>query len=137
LIYRVLVVDDYEPWRRHIKSALQASPRWQAVGEAADGLDAVQKAQALQPDLILLDVGLPELNGIEAARRILAVDPVRRILFLSENRSWDIVEAALGVGGPGYVLKSDAGRDLLSAMEAVVEGQRFISRSLTGRGLVR
>lgn len=107
------------------------------VGEAADGLDAVEKAEALRPDLILLDVGLPTLNGIEAARRILALDPDTRILFLSENQSWDVVEAALGVGGPGYVLKSDAGRDLLSAMEAVVEGQRFISRSLTGRGLVR
>jgi DNA-binding NarL/FixJ family response regulator len=135
VIYRVLVVDDYEPWRRHIESALQACPRWQVVGEAADGLDAVQKAQALQPDLILLDVGLPGLNGIEAARRILALDPDRRILFLSENRSWDIVEAALGVGGPGYVLKSDAGRDLLAAMDAVVEGRRFISRSLDGASL--
>jgi DNA-binding NarL/FixJ family response regulator len=134
LIYRVLVVDDYEPWRRQIKSALQASPRWRVVGEAADGLDAVQKAHALRPDLILLDVGLPVLNGIDAARRILALDPDRRILFLSENQSWDVVEAALGAGGFGYVLKSDAGRDLLSAMAAVVEGQRFISRSLTGHG---
>jgi DNA-binding NarL/FixJ family response regulator len=135
LIYRVLVVDDYEPWRRHIESALQASARWQVVGEAADGLDAVEKAQTLRPALILMDIGLPALNGIEAARRILALDPDRRILFLSENQSWDVVEAALGVGGgPGYVLKSDAGRDLLPAMEAVVEGQRFISRSLTGHG---
>jgi DNA-binding NarL/FixJ family response regulator len=130
LIYRVLVVDDYEPWRRHVKSALQASLRWQIVGDAADGLDAVQKVQALQPDLILLDVGLPELNGIEAARRILALDAGRRILFLSENRSRDIVEAALGLGGLGYVLKSDAGRDLVPAMEAVVEGRQFLSRSL-------
>ena len=130
MIDRVLVVDDYEPWRRHIESALQASPRWQVVGEAADGLDAVEKAHALRPDLILLDVGLPSLNGIEAARRILAHDPDRRILFLSENQSWDIVEAALRVGGRGYVLKSDAGSELLSAMEAIVEGQQFVSRSL-------
>jgi DNA-binding NarL/FixJ family response regulator len=132
LIYRVLVVDDYEPWRRHIESAIGASPRWQVVGEAADGLDAVHKAEVLRPDLILLDIGLPVLNGIEAARQILARDAHRRILFLSQNPSWAVVEAALGTGGPGYVLKSDAGRDLLSAMEAVVEGQRFISRSLTG-----
>jgi DNA-binding NarL/FixJ family response regulator len=130
LIYRVFVVDDYEPWRRHIESALRASPRWQVVGEAADGLDAVHKAQVLRPDLILLDIGLPVLNGIEAARQILALDADRRILFLSENRSRAVVEAALGTGAPGYVLKSDAGRDLLSAMEAVVEGQRFISRSI-------
>jgi DNA-binding NarL/FixJ family response regulator len=132
LIHRVLVVDDYEPWRRYIESALRASPRWQVVGEAADGVDAVHKAQVLRPDLILLDIGLPVLSGIEAARQILAFDANRRILFLSENRSWAVVEAALGTGGPGYVLKSDAGRDLLCAMEAVVEGQRFISRSLRG-----
>ena len=132
MIYRVLVVDDYEPWRRYVESALRASPRWQVVGEAADGVDAVHKAQVFRPDLILLDIGLPVLNGIEAARQILALDADRRILFLSEHRSWAVVEAALGTGGSGYVLKFDAGRDLLSAMEAVVEGQRFISRSLTG-----
>jgi DNA-binding NarL/FixJ family response regulator len=132
LIYRVLVVDDYEPWRRHIESALRVCPRWQVVGEAADGLDAVHKAQELRPHLILFDIGLPVLNGIEAARQILARETGSRILFLSENRSWAVVEASLATGASGYVLKSDAGRDLFAAMEAVVQGERFISRSLTG-----
>ena len=128
--YRVLLVDDYEPWRRYVDSRLMASPQWQIAGEAADGLDAIHKAEALRPDLILLDVGLPSLNGIAAARRILAHDPGSRILFLSENSSWDIVEAALSAGGRGYVLKSDAGSELLPAMESIVEGRQFVSSSL-------
>ena len=131
LSYRVLLVDDYEPWRRYVHSTLIASP-WQIAGEASDGLDAIGKAEALQPDLILLDIGLPSVTGIAAARRILAHDPGSRILFVSENSSWEIVEAALGAGGRGYVLKSDAGRELLPAMEAVVEGRQFISSSLKG-----
>jgi DNA-binding NarL/FixJ family response regulator len=130
LSYRFLLVDDYEPWRRYVDSQLIASPQWRIAGEAADGLDAVHKAQALRPDLILLDIGLPSLNGIAAARRILARDKGSRILFLSENSSGDIVRAAMSAGGRGYVLKSDAGRELLPAMEAIVEGRQFISSSL-------
>ncbi len=128
--YRVLVVDDFEPWRRYVDSKLTASSRWQIAGEASDGFDAIHKAEALRPDLILLDVGLPALNGIAAARRIVARDPDSRILFLSENSSWDIVEAALGAGGHGYVLKTDAGDDLLPAMESIIEGRQFVSSSL-------
>jgi DNA-binding NarL/FixJ family response regulator len=130
LSYRVLLVDDYEPWRRYVDARVTSSPQWQIAGEAADGLDAVHKAEALRPDLILLDIGLPSLNGIAAARRILAHDPGSRILFLSENSSWDIVEAALSTGGRGYVLKSDAGSELLPAMESIVEGRQFLSSSL-------
>ena len=128
--YRVLLVDDYEPWRRYVDSRLMGSPQWQIAGEAADGLDAIHKAEALRPDLILLDVGLPSLNGIAAARRILAHDPGNRILFLSENSSWEIVASALSIGGRGYVLKSDAGSELLPAMESIVEGRQFVSSSL-------
>ena len=128
--YRVLLVDDYEPWRRYVDSRLMASPQWQIAGEAADGLDAIQKAEALRPDLILLDVGLPSLNGIVAARRILAHNPGSRILFLSEHSSWEIVAGALSAGGRGYVLKSDAGSELLPAMESIVEGRQFVSSSL-------
>ena len=129
-MYRVLVVDDFEPWRRHVRSALETDPRWHIVGEANDGPDAVEKATALQPDVILLDVGLPSLNGIEAARRILARDPSPRILFVSEHRSWDIAKPALDTGARGYIVKSCASRDLIPAMDAIVDGQHFVSAAL-------
>lgn len=114
---RVLVVDDYKPWLRFIRRALLAHDKLQVIGEASDGLEAVEKAHQLQPDLILLDVGLPELNGIEAARRIREVSPTSKILFVSGNRAWDIAEEGLRVGAGGYVVKSDAGRELLPAQE--------------------
>jgi DNA-binding NarL/FixJ family response regulator len=95
---RVLVVDDHEPWRRFASTTLQKQVELQVIGEATDGLQAVQQAQELLPDLILLDIGLPTLNGIEAARRIREVSPTSKILFVSENRSPDIAEAALSTG---------------------------------------
>ena len=128
-MYRVLMVDDYEPWRRELCSAIEANGRWRLVAEAADGASAVEQARALRPDLILLDVSLPSLNGIKAAQRILAENPALRILFLSEHRSCEIVDAALATGARGYVVKTDAARELLSAMEAVVSGRSFTSRS--------
>ena len=133
MVYRVLVVDDFEPWRRHVASTLGKSPRWQIVAEAADGPEAIQKAADLRPDLILLDVGLPTLNGIEAARRILAHDPNLRILFVSEHQSWEIAEAALCTGARGYICKSDSGRELAPAMDAIVQGRRFVAERLGGR----
>jgi DNA-binding NarL/FixJ family response regulator len=135
VIHRVLIVDDYEPWRRHVASTLQDSSRWQVVGEAVDGREAIEQAIALRPDLILLDIGLPAVNGIEAARRILAHNAALKILFVSEHHSVDIVEAALCTGGRGYVCKSDAGRELTHAMEAIVTGGRFIGTRLGGRAL--
>ncbi|HEY6971210.1 MAG TPA: response regulator [Candidatus Angelobacter sp.] len=126
----VLIVDDYEPWRRFITATVQKQPEWQIIGEAPDGLEAVQLSQQRQPHLILLDIGLPKLNGIESARRILKVSPESRILFVSENRSWEIAEEALCAGAGGYLVKSDAGRELLPAMRAVLEGERFVSSSL-------
>ena len=134
--YRILVVDDYESWRRYLHSAVQTDPQWQIVGESSDGLDAVYQAVALRPDLVLLDVGLPTLNGVAAARRIVAHNPDTRVLFLSENPSWDIVEAAFGAGGAAYVLKSDAGEELLPAMDAVINGRRFVSTGLKRHALL-
>jgi DNA-binding NarL/FixJ family response regulator len=134
LKYRVLVVEDHEWWRRYISSALEQASQWEIVGAVSDGIEAVQKARDLKPDVILLDVGLPSLDGIQAARRMLAHDPSSRILFVSEQQSLDIAEVALGTGARGYIVKSDVGRELLPAMEAVVEGERFVSGKLAGRG---
>jgi DNA-binding NarL/FixJ family response regulator len=131
--YRVLVVDDFEPWRRHVASTLGESARWQIVGEAADGPDAIEKAARLRPDLILLDVGLPTVNGIEAARRILAHDSTLKILFVSEHQAWEIAEAALCTGARGYICKSDSGRELSPAMDAIVAGRRFVAARFGGR----
>lgn len=127
---RVLVVDDHEPWRRFASTTLLKQPGLKVIGEVSDGREAVRQAHELQPDLILLDIGLPTLNGIEAARRIRTVSPSSKILFLSENRSADIAEEALSTGAGGYVLKSDAAKDLLHGVKAVLENRRFISRSL-------
>ena len=135
-ILRVLIVEDNEPMRRYIASKVEGQAELQIVGQVADGLDAVQKAEELQPDLILMDVGLPTLNGIEATRRIREVSPKSKILFVTENCSLDIAEEALRSGGLGYVVKSDAGKDLLPAIDAVLRGKRFLSARLAGQLLV-
>ena len=129
---RVLIVDDFENWRRQVHSLLQARPAWQVIAEASDGSEAVQKAEDLKPDLILLDIGLPKLNGIEAARRIRQRSPSSKIIFLSQNSDLDVVRAAVGTGALGYVLKTDAGRELLPAVDAVLRGKQFVSSSLKG-----
>jgi len=128
---RVLVVDDYEPFRRVVVSQLQEQPGL-VIAEASDGFEAVQKAKDLQPDLILLDIGLPKLNGIEAARQIRQLSPKSKILFVSEHRSVDIAEAALNTGAAGYVVKSDGTRDLSVAVDAVLKGEQFLSATLAG-----
>jgi len=130
---RIIGADDYEPWRRFVRSALEKRPNWLVVSEVSDGWDAVRKAQELQPDLMLLDIGLPELNGIEAARQIRRCSPRTSILFLSENRCTEIVQEALKTGAVGYVVKSDAARELLPAVETVLRGKKFISQSLSAK----
>src|SRR5215472_3368961 len=127
---RTLVVDDYAPWRQFLRCTLRMHDEFEAVTECGDGPEAIQKAKELQPDLILLDIGLPTLNGIEAARHIREVSPGSKILFVSECRSADIAEAALNTGGRGYVVKSDVTGDLSVAVDAVVKGERFLSASL-------
>ena len=124
------MVEDFEPFQRVIRSMLQERPELQVIGEVSDGLEAVQKAEELQPDLILLDIGLPTLNGIEAARRIRKVAPKSRILFLTQEPSADVVQEALSLGAAGYVLKVRAGSDLLAAVDAVLQGKQFVSSGL-------
>jgi len=124
------MVDDYAPWRRFVGWTLQKQPELQVIGEVSDGLEAVRKAQELLPDLILLDIGLPTLNGIEVARRIRERVPKSKILFLSANRSPDIVREALDTMAGGYVVKSNAAGELLPALEAVLQGKQFVSASL-------
>jgi len=131
-IVRVLVVDDYKPWRRFIRLTLLVHERFHIIGEASDGLEAVQKARELKPDLILLDIGLPTMNGIEVARQIRKASPTIKILFVSENRNWEIAETALLTGASGYMLKSVAATELLAAVSAVLQGKRFVSASLGG-----
>jgi DNA-binding NarL/FixJ family response regulator len=131
---RILLGEDFEPWCRFVVSLLQEKPEWRIVGETSDGLEAVQKAKELRPDLILLDIGLPKLNGIEAARQIRKLTPESRIIFVSQESSADVVAEALSFGPQGYVLKIKAGDDLLIAMEAVLEGKQFVSCGLiTGK----
>lgn len=124
---RILVVDDFQPFRRMIFSILADVPEMEIIGEASDGVEAVRKAQQLQPELILLDIGLPELNGIEAAQRIRKAAPRSQVLFVSQDNSPEIMEAALGTGARGYVVKANLGGELLAAVNAVVRGERFVS----------
>jgi DNA-binding NarL/FixJ family response regulator len=130
LTYSVLVVDDYEPWRRRVAAELGKSGRWRVVSECVDGPEAVREASARKPDLIVLDIGLKTMNGVEAARRIIADDPGARILFLTGQQSPDVAEAALATGARGYLLKPEAGGALMRAVEAVAAGARFISPGL-------
>lgn len=130
LRFTVLLVEDYEPFRRFVVDKLTARPELQILSAVSDGAEAVEKAKQLQPDLILLDVGLPTINGIEAARQIQKHSPNSKILFVSENRSSDVTEEALRAGGLGYVLKSDAESDLVPAIDAVLKGKRFVSATL-------
>lgn len=134
---RVLVVDDFEPLRRALCAILQQNWDYRSILEASDGAEAVEVAQDQQPDLILLDIGLPTMNGIEAARRIRKVSPASKILFVSENRSAGIAEEAFSTGAGGYVVKSDAAGELLPAVKAVLEGKRFVSASLANHFLVQ
>ncbi len=134
---RILVVDDYEPWRRFVSTTLQKQPTLQVIGEALDGLEAVQKAEELHPDLIVLDIGLPSLNGIEVARRIRKLSPKSKILFASQGSSADVVQEALGTGAHGYVVKTDARRELLTAVNAVLRGEHFIGKRFSGHEFFR
>jgi DNA-binding NarL/FixJ family response regulator len=126
---RVLVVEDFPPFRRFI-SILLMGTEVEIIGEASDGLEAVRLAQQLQPDIVLLDIGLPGLNGIEACPRILEISPMSKIVFVSQEASVEVVQKALALGAKAYVHKGHAHSDLLPAIKAVLRGDRFVSPSL-------
>jgi len=128
---RVLVVEDNEPFRLFVCSTLSKATELRIIGEVSDGLEAVRKADELQPDLILLDVGLPTLNGIEAARRIRKLSPESKILFVTAESDAEVVQEAFSLGGSGYIGKSNIGVELLAAVQAVCQGMRFIGAGLT------
>ena len=124
---RVLVVEDFESMRKSVCSALRKRQELVVIGEASDGLEAVQKAIELKPDLVLMDIGLPSLNGIEAARRIRQIVPEAKIIFLTQELSGDVVDEAISLGAHGYVFKINAGIDLLPAIQAAISGRQFVS----------
>ena len=126
-LVRVLIVEDFVPFRRFLCSTLGTKPELQVVSEASDGLEAVQKAEELKPDLILLDIGLPSLNGIAAARQIRKLSPESKIIFVSQESSADIIQEALNLGAWAYVLKTRAQSDLPAAVDAVLFGKQFVS----------
>jgi two-component system, NarL family, response regulator NreC len=126
--FRTLIVEDHDDLRALLRSLLENKTQCVVIGEASDGLQAVQRAHELQPDLILLDLSLPKLNGMEAGRRIRKISPHSKILFLSQEPDPEIVQSALRLGA-GYLLKSDA-KDLPAAVQAVLEGGKFVSDRL-------
>ena len=126
---RILIVEDYEPFRRFVCSALGKRAELQIIGEVSDGPEAVEKAEELKPDLVLLDIGLPTLDGIEVARRIHELVPESKIVFLSMEHSLDVVQKALSLGGLGYIEKLSSAAEILAAVEAVCQGNRYVSLS--------
>jgi DNA-binding NarL/FixJ family response regulator len=126
---RILLVDDHEVFRRYVSSMLKEQANVQIVGEAEDGLQAVRQAQVLQPDVILLDIGLPGINGIEAARQIGEIANKARIIFLTQECTAEVIHAAFALGAWGYITKVHAGTELLPAVDAVSRGERFTNEN--------
>ena len=130
---RILIVEDYEPFRRFVCSALGKRAELQVIGEVSDGPEGVEKAKELKPDLILLDIRLPTLDGIEVARRIDELVPESKIVFLSMEYSIDVVQKALSLGALGYVEKLSSAAEIHAAVEAVCQGNPYVSLSCLPR----
>jgi DNA-binding NarL/FixJ family response regulator len=124
---RVLVADDHEIVRKGIRSLIEEREGWEVCGEASDGRDAVVKAQSLEPDIIILDISMPLLNGLEATRQIRKNRPTSQVLILSMHETEQVIEQVLEAGAMGYLFKSDAGRDLVGAIEALERNKTFFT----------
>jgi DNA-binding NarL/FixJ family response regulator len=129
-VVQVLVVEDSLAWQRFVQTLFEMNIEFKVIHVAIDGLEATQKANELRPDVILMDISLPGMNGIEAARQIRTVSPGSKILFWSTFDQPEIIQAAFEAGGSGYVLKQDSSRDLMLGIKAILHGQRFVSQSL-------
>jgi DNA-binding NarL/FixJ family response regulator len=127
---RILIADDHELFRRGVAAELTQVPGWVVVAEATNGRDAVALAASLEPDIVVLDLTMPELNGLEAARQIVLADPSARILILTAHESEQLVREVLSAGALGYVLKSDAGRTLVTALRELLEGRSYFTSNV-------
>src|SRR6266849_4148720 len=127
---RILVADDHEIVRHGVRNLLQEHAGWEVCAEAVDGREAVEKAVQLRPDIVILDIGMPNLNGLEATRQILHNRPEARVLILTIHESEQVVREVLEAGARGYLLKSDTGRDLVSAIEALQKNQTFFTSNV-------
>src|SRR6184192_4932991 len=128
---RIFVADDHEVVCKGLMSLLHAQPEWKICGEAGDGRDAVEKAQQLKPDVIILDIGMPSLNGLEAARQILKTNPEAKVLILTLHESEQMVREVLNAGARGFVLKSDAARDMVFAVDALAHGKTYFTSKVS------
>lgn len=126
-MFRILIADDHEVARRGIRALIESHPGWEVCAEASDGRDAVRLAAQLKPDVVLLDIGMPSLNGLDATRQILTAAPETRVLILTMHDSDQVVREVLAAGARGFLLKSDAGRDLVTAVEALQHKRTFFT----------
>ena len=128
---RILIADDHEVARQGIRALLESHPGWEVCAEAKDGREAVELATNSKPDIVLLDIGMPNLNGLDAARQILAISPTIRILILTMHDAEQVVREVLAAGARGFVLKSDAARDLVAAVDALQHRRTFFTTRVT------
>ena len=125
--FRILVADDHEVVRKGLVALLQQQPNWEVCGEAADGREAVEKTRELKPDVVILDIGMPSLNGLEATRQILKLNAQAKVLILTLHDSDQVVRDVLNAGARGFLLKSDAARDLVAAVEALRRDKTYFT----------
>jgi DNA-binding NarL/FixJ family response regulator len=128
---RVLVADDHEVVRKGLRSILEEQPGWEVIGEASDGREAVDKVRSLKPDVSVVDVSMPVLNGLEATRQMLRNDPETKVLILTMHESDTLIREVLDAGARGYLLKTDASRDLVSAVDAICRNKRYFTARVT------
>jgi DNA-binding NarL/FixJ family response regulator len=127
---RILVADDHAVVRRGVRALLESQADWQVCGEAATGREAVEQVKRLDPDIVLLDLSMPELNGLDATRRILRDSPRTQVLVLTMHHSEELAHQVMQAGAKGYVLKSDADRELIAAVESLQRRRAFLTPNL-------